>query len=129
MKGNKRMAKLALIETRPHPSGSFIPYQATPGLCKSVYFSASHSQNLYRVRHPSSSFSTVKKSLFTSFCSCFFQRVFAFVCDNDNDCLARLCWLRKEKKEKGRKEKKKEKKGVDCGRFSLGLIKFEPSDR
>ena len=37
------MAKLALIETRPHPSGRFIPYQATLGLCKSVYFSASRS--------------------------------------------------------------------------------------
>lgn len=119
MKGNKRMAKLALIETRPHPSGSFIPYQATPGLCKSVYFSASHSQNLYRVRHPSSSFSTVKKSLFTSFCSCFFERVFAFVCDNDNDCLARLCWLRKKKRKKEEKKRKKRKRGSTVDAFLL----------
>lgn len=28
--GGKRIAKLALIETRPHSNGSFIPYQATP---------------------------------------------------------------------------------------------------
>lgn len=99
------MAKLALIKTRPHPSGSFIPYQAiSVNPCTFLLL------DLYR--HSNSSFSTVKEK------KAYLLRSLVQVLLSSTITTAIVSLL----------ASKKKKRSI-VNRFSSSLIKFVRTDR